>query len=589
MATPAVNRYDLEDAYSTIRPSSPKSVEAPIPSGPSQLEGYRLVAPLGKGGMAEVFLAAKTSSDASRAPCVIKRLYPHFGEERTTVQMFLDEARLVIGLHHPNIVKTFEVGMMGGKYCIVMEYLAGQPLQRVIRRNSELGGMPVELAIHIAIRILDALDYAHCATDSTGEPLGIVHRDISPHNVFLTNSGQVKVLDFGIAKAQCHEHRTATGLIKGKFAYIAPEQAQGQAVDGRADLWAVGVVLWEMLIGRRLFKAENDAATLRATLRADVPRIGLLRSGVAPELDRVVMRALQRHPNLRYRQASEMRRDLLGCLKLSGRAPTDLDLAELMRQQFAEDIGNQCRLLEDLMEPASGRAPDSSQREPTLSVNHTTTAAVPVEVSRIDTLMNELTRQKHTMRRAAWFAGSAWVVLMVGVVALVVRRPGDVRRPESPRDGSAQPVTRRNVALSPTFSALDVTAATTKGGASLSQDLALAPRAATRVPAEVPPESHKITAPFIKERPARAPVVKVPSSTEAASTTDAYGFLTLDSSPWAWVNEGGRRLGQTPLVQVKLAAGSHLLSLENPELGLSASYVVTIEAGRSIVKRVGLE
>ena len=193
------------------------------------LDRCTLYAPLGKGGMAEVFLAACEVAPRERRPVVIKRLYPHFGDDPSVVQMFMDEARLVCCLDHENIVKTLDVGTIGGHFCLAMEYLAGQPLQRLMRRTWSAGGLSIDLAVYIAIRVLEALEYAHDARDRQGRTLDIVHRDISPHNIFVTNNGLVKVLDFGIAKAKSHEGRTAAGLIKGKFAYLAPEQAYGQA------------------------------------------------------------------------------------------------------------------------------------------------------------------------------------------------------------------------------------------------------------------------------------------------------------------------------------------------------------------------
>ncbi|HMA94619.1 MAG TPA: serine/threonine-protein kinase, partial [Polyangiaceae bacterium] len=233
---------------------------APLPV----LDRYRLSSLLGKGGMAEVFLAVwRVAPDVVR-PVVVKRLYDHFSEDRAVVQMFIDEARLVCQLDHKHIVKTFEIGLIDGHLCIVMEYLEGQTLQQLMRRSLECNGIPVPLAAYIGQAVLAGLAFAHEATDARGDAREIVHRDISPHNIFITNTGAVKILDFGIAKARTHEARTSTGVVKGKFAYIAPEQAAGLPVDGRADLFSLGVVLWEMLAGRRLFKAEGDAATLNA-------------------------------------------------------------------------------------------------------------------------------------------------------------------------------------------------------------------------------------------------------------------------------------------------------------------------------------
>ncbi len=381
------------------------------------LDRYTLVAPLGRGGMAEVFLAACEIAPRVRRPVVIKRLYPHFGDDPAILQMFMDEARLVCCLEHENIVKTLEVGVIGGQCCIAMEYLAGQPLQRLMRRTWSSGGLPIEFAVHITIRVLEALEYAHDATDHQGRPLDIVHRDISPHNILVTNNGQVKVLDFGIAKAKSHEGPTAAGLIKGKFAYLAPEQAYAQKVDRRADLWSVGVVLWEMLSGRRLFRANSEAATLHATLRAEIPPVSRLRSEVPLELDRILLRALQRHPHLRYRNASEMKYELQLYLSSAHESPHDAALATLIRELFPNEIVQQRRVVHELMLARDNSLPETTQAPTSMSATPTTSEnAISMEVSRTDATLQELTRRHRIVFRSilvalfVFAAGASFVV-----------------------------------------------------------------------------------------------------------------------------------------------------------------------------------
>ncbi len=357
------------------------------------LDRCTLFAPLGKGGMAEVFLAAHEVAPHERRPVVIKRLYPHFSDDPSVVQMFMDEARLVCCLDHENIVKTLDVGTIDGHFCLAMEYLAGQPLQRLMRRTWSAGGLSIDLAAYIAIRVLEALEYAHDARDRQGRALDIVHRDITPHNIFVTNSGLVKVLDFGIAKAKSHEGRTAAGLIKGKFAYLAPEQAYGQRVDRRSDLWSMGVVLWEMLSGTRLFRADNEAATLRATLRADIPSVSTFRAEVPPELDQILSRALRRNPNLRYHDATQMKQDLQGYLVSTKQNPGQHTLARLIQELFPEEIAEQRRLANELMAPQNSLLPGNTgvfaDTEPTPVTGE---SAISMEVSHVDDLTDELTK-----------------------------------------------------------------------------------------------------------------------------------------------------------------------------------------------------
>src|SRR5450755_1115521 len=186
--------------------------------------------------------------------------------------------------------------------------------------------------------MLEGLNYAHDATDATGQSLEIVHRDISPQNVFVTNDGQVKVLDFGIAKARTHEGRTATGVVKGKVGYIAPEQATGEPVDRRADIWSVGVVLWEALTGARLFKGETDAGTLNSSLRGEIPTAATHRPNLPLQLEVVLARALQRAPALRYRSAAAMQKDLQSWQRSAGTVPHPGALRKLMHELFADEV-----------------------------------------------------------------------------------------------------------------------------------------------------------------------------------------------------------------------------------------------------------
>lgn len=377
---------------------------------------------------------------------VIKKLYDNLGDDPALAQMFINEARLVCLLEHENIVKTHQVGVIDGQCCIVMEYLAGQPLQRLIRRTWTNIGISIELAVHICIHVLDALEYAHEVKDNRGRPLAIVHRDISPHSIFITNGGAVKVLDFAIAKAKTNECRTEVGSIKGKFAYLAPEQASDQSVDRRADIWSVGVILWEMLSGKRLFKAASAAATLRATLEADIPAMSALRAEISPELERIVRRALQRERRLRYQNATEMKQELRRYLVATRRRPDKSALAELMRTHFHDEILRQRRLAYELMAPVNQCATHAGDVAGTSEVDAEQNAVISAEVMQIGGLMRELTARQRTVVHALLI--SLFVFAAVAAFCIVIllghltRQNGhqahDDSRPRS--DASASPV-----------------------------------------------------------------------------------------------------------------------------------------------------
>jgi serine/threonine-protein kinase len=295
---------------------------------------YTPLARLGNGGMADVFLAVARGPMGFNKLTVVKRL--RNSEENTHVQMFLDEARLAARLNHPNIVHTYEVGEVGGKYFIAMEYLEGQSLHQVLARLAERSeGLSDHTIALIAASALKGLHHAHELCDFDGTPIGVVHRDVSPHNLFLTYSGEIKLLDFGIAKATVNSTHTDTGVLKGKVRYMAPEQVTGKPVDRRLDLFAFGVVLWEMLARRPLF--QGDAVQILTRIATDAcPSVRSVRAEVSTELDAIVLRALRHDPNDRYQTADAMRADLEQFLRGQDVGMLEKDLVRLLNDLFAE-------------------------------------------------------------------------------------------------------------------------------------------------------------------------------------------------------------------------------------------------------------
>src|SRR6266496_1714779 len=240
-------------------------------SEPEATEGkYRVLVELGQGGTANVYLAVAHGPNWFNKLVVLKALKRNLGNDPEFRAMFLNEARLAARLNHPNIVQTNEVAEYQGLPMIVMEYLQGQPLSNLLVRGR---GRGLSLAMHLRI-VAEALQGLHCAhelSDFDGTPLGVVHRDMTPHNIFVTFDGQVKVLDFGIAKLGASLVETQAGIIKGKLRYMPPEQISGDPVDRRADLYAVGVMLWEAAAGERLWKGQADAAIMNKVLNAEIP------------------------------------------------------------------------------------------------------------------------------------------------------------------------------------------------------------------------------------------------------------------------------------------------------------------------------
>ncbi len=269
---------------------------------------YQAFAKLGEGGMAQVFLALARGPVGFNKLCVIKRMRTQYAKDEQLVTMFIDEARLAARLSHPNVIHTYEVGENAGLYFIAMEYLEGQPLNRIVQEARKDGRhVPDGVWLKIVRDALVGLQYAHDLKDYDGKPLHIVHRDVSPHNIFVTYDGQVKVVDFGIAKAAVSQTRTESGVLKGKVAYMSPEQARGEAIDGRSDLFAAGIVLWEVLAGQSLFRHEYAATTLHKLLHEKPPKLSTVVPDIDKDLEALVVKALEGRPEDRFQSAHEMR------------------------------------------------------------------------------------------------------------------------------------------------------------------------------------------------------------------------------------------------------------------------------------------
>ncbi|HEU4410032.1 MAG TPA: serine/threonine-protein kinase [Polyangiaceae bacterium] len=317
--------------------ASPPPEHLIISSNRARVGRYRLVARLGSGGMADVYLAMASGMVGFTKLSVVKVLKPEFAHDGEHVAMFLDEARLAARLNHPNVVQTNEVGEDQGLYYLVMEYLEGQVLRRVLQlSNSSEGGRLLPTFLQIISDMLAGLHHAHELCDFDGRPLGVVHRDVSPHNVFVTYDGQTKVVDFGIAKAAGSSHLTRAGMIKGKIAYMAPEQARGQNVDRRADIFPAGVILWEAIARRRMWEGEQDLGILQRLATGDLPSIREHAPGAPEELLQICERALAIDPSARYATAQEMREALEAFLHASHRRVTSSDIAGLMNASFRE-------------------------------------------------------------------------------------------------------------------------------------------------------------------------------------------------------------------------------------------------------------
>jgi serine/threonine-protein kinase len=293
---------------------------------------YRVIEKLESGGMAEVFRAESQGLQGFRKQVAIKRVLPHLSEKKKFISMFLDEARLSAQLSHSNCVQVFDIGVGDQAYFIVMEFVDGANLKSIAESMTKQGhDFPVAAAAFIAHEICKGLSYAHELTDQDGLPMHLVHRDISPPNVLVTKYGEVKIVDFGLAKASSQLEKSEPGIIKGKFSYLSPEAVVGQEVDSRADIFALGIILWELLASRRLFTGETDYETVQKVGAAQVPPISQINPKVPPELERIVHKALARNPQQRYGTARELGQALSQFLFRFGQPVNGYDIAAIVQ------------------------------------------------------------------------------------------------------------------------------------------------------------------------------------------------------------------------------------------------------------------
>jgi serine/threonine-protein kinase len=303
-----------------------------------RLGRYELTLRLATGGMAEVFLARQVGIGGFEKTVAVKRILPHLASSPEVVQMFLDEAQLAARLDHPHITHIYDFGSDGGLPYLAMELVPGEDLAEIAEMAAQRGlPVPPSALATLLIAACDALHYAHEMRGPTGQPLGIVHRDITPSNVLVRYDGGVKIADFGIARAETRANRTHSGVLKGKYAYMSPEQARGEPVDRRADIWSLGVCGWELLAGRRLFARESEPAITNAVLTARVPSPRTFRPDAPRGLADVILRALARDPAARWQTAQTMQLALEEYLSGAGTMPSKITLARYMRHLFGPE------------------------------------------------------------------------------------------------------------------------------------------------------------------------------------------------------------------------------------------------------------
>ncbi len=332
---------------------------------PTPFGKYLLLERINVGGMAEIFLTRSRGVKGFKRILAIKKILPTMAEDEEFIAMFIDEARIAAELSHAGIVQIFELGKFEDDFYIAMEFVHGKDLrfiqERLVRENRNID---IHLAAHVAFKICEALDYAHTKRDPTGRPLGIIHRDISPQNVILSFDGEVKICDFGIAKAANRSQKTQAGVLKGKFGYMSPEQVRGLPLDGRSDIFTVGTLLYELITLERLFLGESDFSTLEKVRNADVVPPSSYNRDVYEDLEEIILRALSKEVEDRYQGAAEMA-DALQLFMINNKHATSRDVSIFMKETFRSEFEAELRRLEEYQEmPEPLSAPSSAGEEP---------------------------------------------------------------------------------------------------------------------------------------------------------------------------------------------------------------------------------
>jgi len=579
-----------QDAILEVTPATGSAIRiSPIPI--ERFDEYLLVAKIGKGGMADVFLGLCEGPGGFRKLVAIKRLHAHLQDDPDAVAMFAKEANIAARLQHPNVVQTHKAGCVTGRNFLAMEYLDGQPLSRVLRRfQADDARLPPVLSARLVADALDGLHYAHEAQDYTGVELSLIHRDISPHNLFITLGGHVKLIDFGIAKLGGLPSQTRVGLIKGKLAYMAPEQALGEPLDRRADIWSMGITLRECLTGQRLFSGGSDLDVLRATISEEIAPLHEVAPWVPDALARIVDRSLQRDRNLRFATALEFKEALDAWLLTQTAASSRSVLAATMRALFS-DVIKQRR---DTLRTCLGRV-EASQRAATpdaIVPTHTYGTARP---SRPAAIARE---PKATFPwKVVAVLGTAVLAAALALLGSAPARPSIAKASNEKRAVTgASKVTKTQPAPAPPLEVsrplTTVPTSIAKGPSKVDIHEATAPKLETPLPSRArgaPWRRPNKTAQASETEP------ELPTSPPAAEPTATHtpkprerGRLILDSIPYAIVSLGDERLGITP-IDVELSATTHTLTLRNPELGIETTYRVTIPPRGNVKQRVALD
>lgn len=484
--------------------------------------------------MASVYLGRAQGVSGFQKMVALKLIHPHLAEDENFLKMFLDEARLSARLNHPNICSVFDFGEIEGIYYIAMEYLHGESLRSLLGATSKGPRLPIELGIRIVADAARGLHAAHELVDDVGLPLGVVHRDVSPHNIFVLYEGLSKVVDFGIAKARDRLSKTDSDKFKGKLAYMAPEQLDSKCVDRRTDIFALGVVLWECIVGKRLFQRPTSIATMAAVLREDIVGPSDIEPNCSSSLDSIVMRALKRDPEQRWQSMDEMADALENHLfSLRLQAGTK-QVSEMMKATFANRIEQRTKMIRD---HSFGRETNDYEN-------------VSTDIS-IDPFNAEDKEGSSPRRFTLWGLTLFVLMLTIGATGWYFSA---YRHHDEALDSVVQSPTNERDELQPISDEDAGSRETTKS--ILTPDTSAY---SGEVDATVPLKLSTDASSPQREAVDAEPRKQLSNTKRQASP----GYVNIVSIPVSMVWIGGRRLGMTPLKRIRLPAGTHTVKLRS--------------------------
>jgi len=568
---------------------------------------YTLVAKLAKGGMAEILLARLQGAAGFEKLVCIKRILPHLAEDEQFIAMFLAEARIAAMISHPNVCQVFELGELDGSYFIAMEYLEGVPLASLRRKDMYLLAPDPQLVVGIGIQACEGLHHAHQLTRADGSSLDVVHRDVSGQNLFVTTSGIVKVLDFGIAKIQDASNRTTTGAVKGTYAYMAPEQLRGQTIDCRADVFAMGTIMWETLAQRHLFKRDTDFLTFQAITTDPIPDVRTVRPDTPAALSDAINRALARDQDDRFPSARAFGEAMTRAVAHLGGPAGPAVISEEIARAFTAKLREQRALVRiareggalDLHEdqgPSLGHgtegvttpAPDQSASEPGAHTEILIPRGPRSETLSVAPLPPELPIAPRTSRRRWTVIVLTAIVsgLLVGTVVYVGSRSSAPTRAEPPGKSISASAIDAQIADATVAAVADAAPVTVViADAAPSRDAAaIVALADAALPDAAIPVASSTPGPRPTPRP--RPPDKIPLGPGPIAQAAAKGFLTIDSTPvYALIVIDGKPYGETPLFNIELAPGKHTLRAISPSK-VTRSMTLTIESGKVAVRRL---